>query len=207
MSLSQWSVFLPAAVLVALSPGAGNFLALSHGSKMGFAPAVAGLLGRFTAFALMIALVIVGLGAVLEASELAFRVIKWVGVAYLCYLGLRMLNSDKLPTSSEKTAAATVSWWRLALREFGVAITNPKAILLFTAFLPQFVEATKPLPLQFTLLGAGYISIEFVAASGYAFVGSRIKSLQLGRKGQQRVNRLTGGLMLGAAAWLAIKRQ
>jgi threonine/homoserine/homoserine lactone efflux protein len=76
MDLDAWLVFLPAAVLVAASPGANNFLALANGMRSGLVPAVVALAGRFNAFALLILLVVVGLGAVLAASETAFTAIK-----------------------------------------------------------------------------------------------------------------------------------
>lgn len=91
MTLAQLLLFLPAAAIVAVSPGANNLLAFANGSRQGLLPTVVGLSGRCTAFALMIAMVIVGLGALLEASEPAFQIIKWVGVLYLAYLGVRMM--------------------------------------------------------------------------------------------------------------------
>jgi threonine/homoserine/homoserine lactone efflux protein len=204
VDLDTWLVFLPAAVLVAASPGANNFLALANGMRSGLLPAVAALAGRLAAFGLMILLVVVGLGAVLAASETAFAVIKWAGVAYLAWLGLRLWRSDDLP--DEASAGATPSA-ELAAREFWVALANPKAVLLFTAFVPQFVDPARPLAAQFVPLSAAYIAVEFVAATGYAFAGSRIKALRLGRRGKRRVNRVTGGMMLAAAAWLATARQ
>lgn len=90
MTLSQLSLFIPAAMLVALSPGANNLLAFANGSRQGVKLAIIALLGRCLAFVLMIGMVIVGLGALLEASELAFQIVKWAGVAYLSYLGMKM---------------------------------------------------------------------------------------------------------------------
>jgi hypothetical protein len=81
MNQHQWLIFLPAALLVAASPGAGNFLALTHGLRGGWGVAVLALLGRFTAFAIMILLVMLGVGALLAASAVAFSILKWAGVA------------------------------------------------------------------------------------------------------------------------------
>jgi threonine/homoserine/homoserine lactone efflux protein len=80
-------------------------------------------------------------------------------------------------------------------------------VLLFTAFLPQFVDPARPLAAQFVPLGAAYMVVEFVDASGYAFAGSRIKALRLGRRGARHVNRVTGGMMLVAAGWLATAKR
>jgi homoserine/homoserine lactone efflux protein len=205
VSVDQWLVFLPAAVLVAASPGANNFLALANGMRSGLASAVAALAGRFAAFSLMILLVVAGLGAVLAASEVAFAAIKWAGVAYLAWLGVQLWRSDDLPSADEGRRAAPLR--TLAAREFWVAATNPKAVLLFTAFLPQFVDPAGAVAAQLVPLGAAYMAIELVAASGYAFAGSRIGALRLGRRGVRRVNRVTGAMMLAAAGWLATAKR
>jgi threonine/homoserine/homoserine lactone efflux protein len=205
MTQHQWLLFLPAAVLVAASPGAGNFLALTNGVRGGLALAVMALVGRFAAFAIMILMVMLGVGAVLATSAVAFAVLKWAGVAYLVWLGLRLWRSDALPV--EPAHRSSVSWRQLTTREFTVALTNPKAMLLFTAFLPQFLAAGRPMAGQFVLLGGAYILIEFAAASGYALAGSRITALRLGRRGVRRINCITSGILFAAAGWLAMMKR
>lgn len=91
MTLAQILIFLPAAAFVAASPGANNLLAFANGSRQGFLPSVLALFGRCIAFAVMIGMVIVGLGALLEASEFAFQLVKWAGVVYLFYLAVTMI--------------------------------------------------------------------------------------------------------------------
>jgi threonine/homoserine/homoserine lactone efflux protein len=198
--------FLPPAMLVAASPGAGNFLALNNGLRSGPRRAIIALAGRLSAFAALIVLVMVGAGALLAASAVAFSVLKWLGVAYLVWLGVRLWRSDTAPVTGDN-AAHDASALRLAAREFTVALTNPKAILLFTAFLPQFVARGRPMPSQFLTLGAVYILLEFLAASGYAIAGSRITMLRLSRQGVRRVNRISAGIMLLAAGWLATMKR
>jgi len=105
MTLAQLLLFLPAAALVAASPGANNLLAFANGSRHGFLLAVVALLGRCSAFALLIAMVIGGLGALLEASEATFQAIKWGGVLYLIYLGIQMMRS-KGDTQAEGEAGS-----------------------------------------------------------------------------------------------------
>lgn len=206
-SLDQLLLFLPAAVLVAASPGANNLLAFANGARSGFGPAVVALVGRFSAFALMIAAVAVGLGAILAASETAFHLIKWIGVAYLLWLGVRMWRARSLDLELGSQEQALATGMHLAGREFWVALTNPKAVLLFTAFLPQFVLRSHDLAPQLIALGALYILVEFCAAAGYAFAGSRVRSLELGERGSRNVNRITGGMMLAAAGLLAASRR
>lgn len=210
MTLTQLMLFLPAAGIVAASPGANNLLAFANGSRQGFLPASIALLGRCAAFAVMIATVIVGLGALLEASELAFQIIKWAGVLYLAYLGVKMmLGRDNL--QDENTGLAhPVGAYVLARREFVVAMTNPKAVLLFTAFVPQFIlpgGTDKSFTVQLVVLVAIYTAVEFVAAMGWAYAGSIIRSMQPSAKRLFLLNRVTGAMMLGAAGLLATARR
>lgn len=200
----QLALFVPAACLVALSPGANNLLALTHGIKAGFAPAAGGLMGRWAAFAVMIALVAVGLGSVLERSEIAFTVVKWAGVAYLAWIGLRLMTSRTLAVGAPTGPAGTGA---LARREFIVAITNPKAVVLFTAFLPQFISGETGYTLQLLAFGALYTAIEAVAACAYALAGSVVRRFELTPRRIVLINRVTGGMMLGAAAMLASARR
>lgn len=205
MTAHQFILFLPAALLVAASPGAGNFLAFNHGLRWGLKQAVIALLGRCAAFAVLLAAVAIGLGALLAASAMAFSLLKWAGVAYLLYLAYRLWRADPAPHATE-TPAVTSSALQLVRREFMVAITNPKAMLLFTAFLPQFARGGGAAPFDLMQLGAAYMLIEFMTASGYALVGSRIKILHLGRAGSRWVNRLSASCMATAAGWLAAIR-
>jgi threonine/homoserine/homoserine lactone efflux protein len=144
MTLEAWSVFVAAAVLLCLSPGANNLMALTNGLRYGVVASLVAVGGRLAAFAVMIAIAAVGLGAVLAASELAFQVVKWAGVAYLVYLGIRALRAPAATALDPAVAAKAQSLSALARKEFLVAIGNPKAILIFTAVFPQFLEASEP---------------------------------------------------------------
>lgn len=208
MTLAQLLLFLPAAAIVAVSPGANNLLAFANGSRQGLLPTVVGLSGRCTAFALMIAMVIVGLGALLEASEPAFQIIKWVGVLYLAYLGVRMMIGRDCHEDGA-SVFQPVDAYSLARREFMTAMTNPKAILLFTAFVPQFIVAGTgaSFTAQFVVLSAIYIAVEFIAAIGWALAGSIIRSLHPSKRKLSIINHITGAMMLGAAALLATARR
>ena len=152
VSFTQLAVFLPAAALVALSPGANNFLAMQHGMRFGVTEAVIALTGRITAFAVMLGLAAAGLAAVLTRSQIMFEVLKWAGVADLAYLGIRSLVA---PPVTADTADSPVAAGRMvrARRESITVAANPKALLLFTAFLPQFVDPAEPAAGQLLVLG------------------------------------------------------
>ena len=202
----QLSIFLPAALVVAISPGANNILSLSHGASVGFYPTVFSLIGRFFAFSLMLLLVSAGLGAIITASSTVLLAIKWIGVCYLAYIGFSMWFSKAHYNLADPGASYGLDNISLAKEEFGVAVTNPKAVLLFTAFLPQFVSPDRPYFGQLLVLGSIYMAIEFLAACVYAASGSVFRISNPSRSSSRIVNRAGGAMMLGAAAGLAVVR-
>ena len=204
-----WAVvFFGAAALVAFTPGANNLLGLHHGMTQGAWKGLAGLLGRLAAFTVLIAAVAAGLGQLLAASELALTVIKWAGVAYLVWLGGRLLWSTfrgkRTTLVPGPRGVEPIPALRIARKEFVVAITNPKAILIFTAFVPQFIDAAHgSFPAQIAILGTVYLVAEFVAGATYIGVGTLVKSLRLSRRATRNVDRGTGVVLLGMAGGIA----
>lgn len=195
------AVFFGAAVLVALTPGANNLLGMHHAVQHGPARAATALLGRLGAFSLMVAAVVAGLGPLLAASQVALTIIKWLGVAYLVYLGARILLSRADAADEAPRAGSPLR------KEFLVAITNPKALLIFTAFVPQFVDPARgPVATQLALLGAVYLVAEALAGTGYVVVGAVIRAVRMSRRTRRRLDRGTGVLLLGMAGLLATSR-
>lgn len=194
------AVFFGASVLVALTPGANNLLGMHHGVHHGPLRAATALLGRLAAFSLMVGAVVVGLGPVLAASQTALTVIKWAGVAYLVYLAVRILVT-------ETSAEAPVGKGTPLRKEFLVAITNPKALLIFTAFVPQFVDPARgPIPLQLATLGAVYLAAEALAGTAYVALGAGIRKAGLTRRARARLDKGTAAVLLGMAGLLATGR-
>ncbi|TQM82510.1 threonine/homoserine/homoserine lactone efflux protein [Saccharothrix saharensis] len=194
------AVFFGASVLVALTPGANNLLGMHHGVHHGPLRAATALLGRLAAFSLMVGAVVAGLGPVLAASGTALTVVKWVGVAYLVYLAVRILVT-------ETGAEAPVGKGTPLRKEFLVAITNPKALLIFTAFVPQFVDPARgPIPLQLATLGAVYLAAEALAGTAYVALGAGIRKAGLTRRARARLDKGTAAVLLGMAGLLATGR-
>lgn len=206
VSLTQVVLFLPAAALVALSPGANNLLAMQHGMRFGVTEAVIALTGRLAAFAVMLALAVAGLAAVLTRSQTMFEFVKWAGVAYLAYLGVRCFVAR--PATGDDEAAPTVAGRAVrARREFVTVAANPKALLLFTAFLPQFVDPGAPVAGQLLVLGPLYIALELAAATGWAYAGHRLMLADLQHRSRRRLEQAFGGIFLGLAGLLATTRR
>jgi threonine/homoserine/homoserine lactone efflux protein len=208
----NWIGFIPATVLVSLIPGANQVLGLRNAVRYGMARAMIAVAGRLVAFVVFIGLVVVGLRAVLTTSVVAFTVIKWAGVVYLVWIGLVTLHrSARESVVAEEPPVVPTR--RLVGQEFLVAITNPKAMLLFAALLPQFTgPGQESLPLQLAILGATYLVIEVVVALGYATVGARLRGSGPGSgrgsgtvpgRLRRRIDQLTGACFLGLAGYLA----
>lgn len=216
MSNAHWEGFFVAAMLMALTPGANRLLSLRNALQQGFWDAVVALAGRFSAFLILIVATVAGLGALLLASESAFTLVKWCGVGYLLFLGGRMLHNSFSSASKEEQEGqrafpvriAHQSRRRLAYQEFLVAMTNPKALLLFAAFLPQFADhSAGAVPLQLVALGLVYIVVEFVAALVYAGVGGHLGAASLTARMHRLFDRATGLTMITIAGWLAFERR
>lgn len=195
------AVFFGASVLVALTPGANNLLGMHHGVHHGPLRAATALLGRLAAFSLMVGAVVAGLGPLLAASQTALTVIKWAGVAYLVYLAVRLFLAEP------GEGATPVAKGTPLRKEFLVAITNPKALLIFTAFVPQFVDPARgPIPWQLATLGVVYLAAEALAGTAYVVLGAGIRKAGLTRRARARLDKGTAAVLLGMAGVLATSR-
>ena len=199
--------FAPLAVLISLTPGPNNFCALNNGMRAGVAKALWATWGRVAAFAIFLTVSAVGLGAMLLASETAFTAVKWVGAAYLFWLGWKAWRSrdfsgfDQIETEGH-APRAPLTVRRLVAQEFGLAITNPKAIVLFAAIFPQFIDPSQPTARQFLVLGTIYLASEFVSTAVYATGGRQIRRWIRTPRGALRLNKVTGGIFMGAGGLL-----
>ncbi|OCW58623.1 LysE family translocator [Hoeflea olei] len=208
--MTFWTVAAVAAVafISAVTPGPTVLLALANGSRTGFRRSVWGMLGAVMSDLVLIGTVAIGLGALLAASEFWFSVLKWVGVAYLAYLGVQMLRSKgNANLSGPKAAAAPDSTAQaLFLKSFLVAVTNPKGYIFFSAFLPQFITVADPQLPQYAILAVAIAAVDFLAMAVYAGLGMQAMKL-LTRKGLARLDHFCGGVMLLLAGTLAMYRK
>lgn len=207
-------LFAPVAVAIALTPGPNNFCGLNNGIRAGVGAAMVATVGRAAAFAIFLTVSAVGLGAMLLASEAAFTAVKWLGAAYLFWLGWRAWNSrefggielveggDGAAAAAPAGRAAVPSWRSLAAQEFLLGITNPKAIILFAAIFPQFIDPAQPAARQFLVLGSVYLLAEFVSTAVYASCGRQIRRVIRSQRGVVRLNKATGGFFMGAGGLL-----
>ncbi|MBB4222722.1 LysE family translocator [Variovorax guangxiensis] len=208
MTLSAYLLFLPACFAINMAFGPNNLLSVTNGARHGVSPAVIAASGRLVAFAIMIAIAGLGMGAVLVASELAFDVIKYIGAAYLVWIGIRLLRAPA-PTAevqARDAVSAPPSMRALVRQEFTVAAGNPKAILVFTAFFPQFV-VPGAYASSYLLLGLTFLVFELVAIALYALLGARMRRLANGSRAMRWFNRISGSMMVGFGLILAFTRR
>lgn len=205
MDLATLALFLPACFALNMAPGPNNLLSISNATRYGYRTACMAGVGRLLAFTIMIALASAGLAVVLQTSELVFYGIKIVGAAYLFYLAYQLWNAA--PQTEAESVNARVGLWGLARQEFLVAAGNPKAILIFTAFLPQFVDPTVDVGSQFTLLGLLFLALEWIAIGIYAYIGLHMRRWFTQPRGKKIFNRCCAGLLSAAASMLLMARR
>lgn len=202
MQFDTWLIYLAAAAGLSLSPGPNGLLALTHGALHGPRMALFTILGGSLGFVLVIALSIFGIGALIAASLVWLTVLKWLGGAYLVWLGIQVWRSP--PIAVELAAAGPPAGRRVLFRQgFLSAATNPKVILFFTAFLPQFIDPRRGLAVQFAVMAGTFVATEVVTEYVLASAADRIRPW-LGRVGR-RFNRACGGLFVAIGAALPLR--
>ena len=203
MALETWLGFFAACWVISLSPGAGAIASMSCGLQYGFWRGYWNALGLQIALAAQIAIVAAGVGAVLATSALAFTLIKWFGVAYLIYLGVKQWRALPADMSDDPAIRPIGKPLSLVLRGFLVNISNPKALVFMLAILPQFIDPTAPLLAQYLTIGVTMVCVDMIVMAGYTGLASRVLRLLKTPKQQRRMNRTFAGLFVGAAGFLA----
>ncbi|MBI3523681.1 MAG: LysE family translocator [Betaproteobacteria bacterium] len=208
MTASTLLLFSAAAIMLALTPGPTMLLALNNGIASGVRVAAYGIAGATLASALLISAVALGLGALLLASETLFNALRLIGVAYLCWLGYKLWQTPPLainPSAQAQSAtplSPNQAFWRCA----SVSLSNPKALLFFSAFLPQFVDPSLPQAPQYLVLATIFLSIDAAVMLAYASAGRYAVNF-LSARSVTFINRGCALAMLLLAATLAAFRR
>lgn len=203
MSLELWLLYLTAAIGLSLTPGPNGLLSLTLGARVGVRRASFAVLGGGLGFLILIAASLAGMGALLATSETAFTIAKYMGAAYLVYLGVRVWRSPPplAAPGSEPIASRDADPARLFAQGFVVAISNPKALIFFAAFLPQFMTPGASFLTHLLWLGGAFVTIEITYELMVAGFAQRIAPV-LARYGRL-FNRISGGLFVGMGAALS----
>jgi len=206
MPLETWLAFVVAAWLISLSPGAGAISCMAAGMRYGYARAMWNILGLQLGILFVLAIVAAGLGAIIAASTALFTLIKWLGAAYLVYLGIRQWRAPAVPVT-DAGADVTGTPRQLVMRGFLVNATNPKGIVFMLAVLPQFIDPALPQLPQYVVCGATLFFTDLVVMSGYTGLAARVLRLLREPHHVRWVNRTFGGLFVAAGAVLATFRR
>lgn len=207
MTWATWWLFLVTEFVLCLTPGPAVCLVLAKALSLGPRRSIASSLGILAANVTYFVLSATSLGAILVASSRLFFAIKWIGAAYLIYLGLRTLFGEAPVVAAAPEAASHAGNWRLFGDGFILQASNPKALVFFTALLPQFVNPGAPVALQIAILGVTSLVVEFFVLLGYGGLAGHASLYARQPQYASWTNRVAGLLLIGAGAGLATLRR
>jgi homoserine/homoserine lactone efflux protein len=202
MDLNTWLIYVAAITGLSLSPGPNGLLALTHGAVYGWRKATCTVAGGVFGFVVVIALSMFGIGALLQASLIWLTLMKWIGGAYLIWLGIQVWRSPPVgvqlgAAANERSGGSLFSQGALS------ALTNPKVLLFFAAFLPHFIDPAKDLVTQFIVMAGTFALFEFATELVIVGMAQRINAW-LARTGK-RFNQVCGGLFVAIGAGLPLR--
>ena len=196
MIFSLWAAFVAASSILLVIPGPTVLLvvsyALGQGWRTALPMAVGVALGDFTAMTLSM----LGLGALLAASATLFTALKWIGAAYLVWLGVRLWRAGGTLEAAPRPSAVPAA--RMLGHAWLVTALNPKSITFFVAFLPAFLDPRNDFLTQMLVFETTFLVLAFANAFGYALVASRARRLVANPRALKAINRTGGGLLIGA---------
>jgi homoserine/homoserine lactone efflux protein len=205
VQFSLWLALAGTGVLVSFTPGAGAINTMSNSLTSGFRRSIWGILGQQAALVIHVMVVALGVGVLVASSPLAFNAIRYAGAAYLVYLGVRQFLSK--PQLDQETAESLRNEpaWSMFRRGLWVNLLNPKAIVFFLAFMPQFLRPEQPLLPQYLVLTATVVAIDILVM--WFFFATAAKSFQRlthSARGQRILNRIFGVLFVAVGILLAL---
>jgi len=201
--MNTWLNFALVALVVTLVPGPAFIVVLTTALRRGFKPGAYATAGIVIGDAVYFFLTAVGLGSLLATSFWTFTIIKWLGIVYLVYLGLRSLffPSNSLIGADGRSVSGRSSF----VTALTVQLANPKLLLFLAALLPQFLDPTRPIALQLAVLGPIFMLSDTVIYLLASMLAARVRPLLTSPRATRIVSRVSGVAMLGAAARVATK--
>jgi homoserine/homoserine lactone efflux protein len=211
MDLHIWFAYFAASWAIALSPGSGAVLSMTHGLAYGVKKTSATIAGLQLGLSVILLVAGVGVGALLLASATAFTVVKFAGAGYLIWLGIKQWRSRVEAAVSSGGAAPSPVGVPSARERFTIGfltnVTNPKGIVFMVAVLPQFIDPARALWLQLLILLVTTVAVDLVVMHGYAFLASRAQAWLATARARRAQNRVFGGVLMAmGASLLLVKR-
>jgi homoserine/homoserine lactone efflux protein len=203
MSLEQLWLFLSISLIVSASPGPTMLTCMIDAGRYGFRQSMFTMCGASVGNVVLAVVSALGLGLLVEQAEWIFHTIKWVGAAYLVYLGIKLLQA-KTPSLNEE--AHSIRGRRLLSKGFVIAVTNPKGLIYFGALFPQFININQPMPPQFAQLTLIFIIMDVMLMCVYAICGRSIMRWLKSPEHQRWFNWISGGVLIVLGTVLAFSR-
>ncbi|HYH09846.1 MAG TPA: LysE family transporter [Thermoanaerobaculia bacterium] len=200
MPVSTWLLFLATELVLCLTPGPAVLFVFSHGLRYGGRHSLWANLGILSGNAFYFLVSATGLGMLVTASHTAFSIVKWAGAGYLIYLGLRMIFGHA--DAFRADAAPPVGGMTVTRRGFVLQASNPKALVFFTALLPQFVTPGQPVAMQLLILGITSIAVEFFVLALYGYGAARIAAWSKDARVAAALNRTAGAFLVACGVTL-----
>ncbi len=201
MSLDHWLAFVAASAILLAIPGPTILLVISYALGHGRKPAAAIVAGVALADLTAITASMLGLGAIIAASAAIFTVLRWIGGAYLVYLGIKLWRAPV--RIAQDNAAPLISARRMFAHAYAVTALNPKSIIFFVAFVPQFIDASQPLLPQMITMVATFVTLATLNATLFALLASAARHQLRAPFVQRAVNRIGGSLLVFAGIFAA----
>jgi len=201
MELHVWLAYVVTAIVFSLAPGSGTVNSISNGLSYGTRKSLGAIAGLQIGLACHIILVGAGIGALVAQSAMAFTVIKWVGAAYLVWLGIQKWrdNSSLATLSGDEQRSS----WALLRSAIVINLTNPKSIVFLVALFPQFINPSQPQLIQFVVLGVTTVVIDAIVMLGYTTLASQMGRFIRSDKVMGKINKVFGSMFVGCGALLA----
>ncbi|WP_022894191.1 LysE family transporter [Agromyces subbeticus] len=221
MTLSLWATLLAACFVISFTPGAGAINTMGNSLNAGFRRSIWGIIGQQVALIVHILIVAAGVGVLVARSPVAFEVIRYAGAAYLVYLGIRQLLAKPQPPGGaddgdraeggetnvalRAPSPSLESRWSMFRRGVWVNLLNPKAIVFFLAFLPQFLRPELPLLPQYLIVGLTVVVVDVIVMWGFFAVAAHsLRRFTRSVRGQRTLNGVFGSLFIAVGVLLAV---
>ena len=204
MELHVYLAFVVATAIMIALPGPSVFLTVAHSISFGWKHALSNVGGATMGIAVQLIVAPIGLTSLLKVVSESFEWLRWAGAAYLVYLGIKQWRSANEPLEVD---TSSVSKTNLFVQGLVITIPNPKSLIFIAAFLPQFIDAARPLGLQFLLIVPTFLVITCSVTSVWALIAGNVREFLQRRRAFQSVIRTAGGMMVIAGVGLALSRR
>jgi len=207
MSFDIWIAFIVATAIVTSLPGPTMLLVMGHAMVSSSKKTLITISGVILADCILLCLALIGVGTVLYGSAVAFNFMKWLGVAYLIYIGVKQWREKPLSSREPVTMSKVESSKRMFLQGFITTLLNPKLIGFFMAFLPQFISAEQPMVPQVVVLVSTFLCIVFIILSGYSLLAGQMRKWLKHPRAMGIINKTSGATLIGAGLMTATLQQ